>query len=152
MKRSKERQVETTQVQEAVEQTAATAEKLAEVLTPEHRRPPEHTDPYEAAGGSVDVGKERVTFHPHKDDATHMQSAIVPRTERQKTKLEEELEAGKRAVERHAREQQFRVPAPKSPVELQIEATTPSQRTFSPAEHIPKMFSKGDKERGHRVL
>lgn len=109
-------------------------------------------DVYETAGGQVEVSRDQVKFQPAPVEATYVPPAVMPRTERQKTRLEEEQEAGRRAVERNERERAFRVPAPKGRAEAQIEATTPPQRTFSPAEHIPSMFSKGDQERGYKVL
>ena len=133
------------QVQETTEQTEPAAPAPLVKFD-------EPTERYEAAGGTVEIGAEQAKFTPAADDATEVKASPNLRTEKMMTKFEEEQEAGRRAVARHAERAAYRVPTPKSPVELQIEATTPPNRTFNPAEHVANMFSKNDKERGYKQI
>lgn len=156
MRRSKEKQV--VKEPEAVAEAPAPTETATPAVQPEQSAAPAEDRPinivevHSTAGGQVEVGKEQITFTPAPDDLTSVKSNAVPLTPRQMTRFEEELEAGRRAVRAAEEQKAWRTPAPKSPVELQIEATTPVRPPLNPAEHIPSMFSKGDKERGHRVL
>lgn len=67
-------------------------------------------------------------------------------TERQKSQIELEMEAGRRAVARHAAQAAHR-PQPKpDPTEGK---TTP---VFRPEDYVPNLNSKTDVQRGHKVL
>lgn len=67
-------------------------------------------------------------------------------TQRQRTQIEEEMEAGRRAVSRHAAQQANR-PQPKpEPTEGK---TTP---VFRPEDYVPNMNSKSDAARGYKQV
>lgn len=67
-------------------------------------------------------------------------------TVRQRTQIEEEMEAGRKAVARHAAQQAHR-PQPKpDPTEGK---TTP---VFRPEDYIPNLNSKSDAQRGYKQL